>query len=221
MPIIEEESFDPEINPKAAIAVDVVIFSVVDEELKVLLIQRDFWPFHGDWTLLGGYASPKETLEETAKRELFSQTGIENVYLEQCHVMSDPGRDSRTRVVSISFMAVINSQDYQVPYLGEKARLGWFGYKELPPLMFDHAQIIQAAYIQLRQRLKYSNIAWRLLSKEFTLTELQQVYEIISGKKLDKRNFRKKVLVVGMVIPTKKRQHNVSHRPAELFRFKK
>lgn len=218
---IEEESYDPEINPKLALAADVVIFSIIDASLRVLLIQRDFWPFSGGWCLPGGFASPKETLEQTATRELTEQTGITNLYLEQCSVISDPERDPRTRVVSVSFMAVADANEYELPHIGEKARLGWFSFRDLPDMIFDHNLIIRAAYIHLRQKLKYSNIAWRLLPKEFTLTLLQNVYEIISGKSLDKRNFRKKVLNMGMVIPTKKMEKNVSHRPALLYRFKK
>ena len=135
--------------------------------------------------------------------------------------MSDPERDPRTRVISVSFMAVADATEYEMPYIDEKARLGWFSYKNLPIMIFDQAQIVQASYLHLRQRLKYSNIAWRLLPKAFTLTELQSVYEIISGKELDKRNFRKKVLAIGMVVPTKKKETKVNHRPAQLYRFKK
>ncbi|HBG82124.1 TPA: NUDIX hydrolase [candidate division CPR2 bacterium] len=221
MAFIEEESYDPEINPKSAVAVDVVIFSILDNDLRVLLIQRDFWPFNGNWCLPGGFAGPKETLEETAKRELAEQTGIRNIYLEQCNVISDPGRDPRTRVISVSFMAVVAAKDYNLPDVGEKTRLEWYPFNNLPPLIFDHAQIIQGAYIQLRQRLKYSNIAWRLLPREFTLSQLQNTYEIISARELDKRNFRKKVLGFELVVSADRMESGVQHRPAQLYRFKK
>lgn len=221
MAFFEEESIDPEINPKLAIAVDVVVFSIIDNDLRILLVQRDFWPFNGDWSLPGGFASPKEKLEETAKRELSNQTGLKESYLEECGVVSSPGRDPRTRVVSVSYIAVVSSNNYEVPYLGEKVRLGWFSFRNLPKLVFDHADIVQGAYLQLRQRLKYSNIAWSLLPVEFTLTELQRVYEIISGAKLDKRNFRKKVFAMGMVTATEAREKNPAHRPAKLYRFQK
>jgi len=220
MPYIEEESYDPEINPKIAVAIDLVIFSIRDNDLKVLLVQKDVWPFSGRWALPGCFASAKESLEETAKKELLAQTGIEGVVLEQSWVSSIPERDPRIRSISVSFLGMFSSDNYELPFLGEKVRLGWFSYRNLPELVFDHALIKSNAYLNLRQRLKYSNIAWCLLPTEFTLTQLQIVYEIVSGKKLDKRNFRKKIHNLELVDCTRKKQKNTSHRPALLYRFK-
>jgi 8-oxo-dGTP diphosphatase len=221
MPYIEEESYDPEINPKIAVAIDMVVFSIRDNDLKVLLVQKDVWPFNGKWALPGCFSSPKESLEETAKRELFTQTGADNIVLEQSWVASSPDRDPRLRSISVSFLGMFCSDRFELPHLGDSVRLGWFSHRNLPDLSFDHGLIISNAYANLRQRLKYSNIAWCLLPREFTLTQLQTVYEIVSGKKLDKRNFRKKIHSLELLSPTKKKQKNTSHRPAELYKFKK
>lgn len=201
----------------AYVAVDVVVFTVDRQELKVLLAKVREGPFAGRWAFPGGLVGVDEGLEEAARRELRAQTGIEDLYLEQLRTFGAPGRDPRARIVSTAYFALAPSAARAAP--GTKyAELAWFPVRSLPALAYDHDEIAVCAIERLRAKLQYTNIVYGLLSGEFTLRELQEMYEIILGRCLDRRNFRRKILATGLLraLPQERRG---SHRPARLYSF--
>ncbi|MDD5468271.1 MAG: NUDIX domain-containing protein [Anaerolineales bacterium] len=207
-------------HPRPALTVDVVIFTLKSSRLQVLLIQRARQPFAGDWALPGGFVSMEEPLEEAAMRELLEETGIREAYLEQLYTYGDPDRDPRGRVVSVAYYALIPS-DAQVRSQGgsDASQARWFPIDELPKLAFDHNDIIAYGLRRLRYKLEYSAVGFQLLPEDFTLGELQRTYEIILGEKLDKRNFRRRILQAGIIEPTP-RFKSGEGRPARLYRYR-
>jgi 8-oxo-dGTP diphosphatase len=204
-----------------AVTVDVVIFTVIDNDLKLLLIKRALAPFEGCWALPGGFVRMDESLEDAAKRELFEETGVKNVYLEQLYTFGDPLRDPRKRIITVSYFALVNPKGIRLEPTTDASEAKWFSAHDLPKLAFDHDKIYKYALQRLKWKLEYTTVAFSLLPSKFTLTELQKVYEIILNKKFDKRNFRKKILSLGLIEETRETSKNVSHRPAKLFSFRK
>ncbi len=213
------ETYDPTKYERPSVTVDVVIFTVLDNDLKVLLIKRKHWPCEGMWAIPGGFVGMDESLEEAARRELAEETGVEDVYLEQLYTFGDPGRDPRTRVITVVYFALVAADRVHPRAASDAADVGWFSAYDPPPLAFDHADILRYAIQRLRYKLEYSAVGFELLPEYFTLTELQQTYEIILGEKLDKRNFRRKVLEAGVLEATDLWREG-DHRPARLYRFR-
>lgn len=210
---------DPVIE-KPSVTVDIVIFTILDDDLKVLLIKRKTPPFKDSWAIPGGFIHRGETLDQAALRELREETNVEDVYLEQLYTFGTPNRDPRTRVITVSYYSLV-SADKLNPRAGEEAEdVNWFSVKDLPMLAFDHSEIIDCAKERLQVRLNYTNVSFQLLPEEFTLTELQRVYEIILDRKLDKRNFRKRILSMNILGETNKTKMEGYHRPAKLYSFK-
>ncbi len=205
---------------KPKIAVDVVLFTIINDDLKILLIKRRFKPFENIWALPGGLILKDEPLEQAAKRELEEETGIKDVYLEQLYTFGAPNRDPRARVISISYFALVSERPTLKPTT-DAVEAAWFSVKKLPILAFDHRKIINYALKRLRWKLEYTNVAYNLLPKLFTLSELQKVYEIILGKKIDKRNFRKKISSLDLIESINRYRKNVSYRPPALYKFRK
>lgn len=203
---------------KPQIAVDAVVFAIINDDLKVLLIKRGVKPFKNKWALPGGRILKNESLEKAVVRELEEETGVKNVYLEQLYTFGEPHRDPRGRVISVAYFALINKIP-QLKSATDAIAVNWFSVKKLPPLAFDHKKIISYALKRLRWKLEYTNIVHNLLPKLFTLSELQRIYEIILGKKIDKRNFRKKILSLNLIKPTHQLKKNVSYRPPQLWKF--
>lgn len=205
----------------AAVAVDAVILSIKDERLNVLLLQPKKGPFVGKMVLPGGLVSPKETLEESVERHMFAKAGLEGVYFEQLYTFGQVDRDPRNRVVSVAYITLV-PEDFFKPKTNEAYKsIEWHTVSDLPKLGYDHKEIIATALERLKSKLTYTNIVYGLLPKEFTLSDLQNIYEIILGKKLDKRNFRKKILQTKLLKKTAKRLSGQAHRPAELYSFSK
>jgi 8-oxo-dGTP diphosphatase len=204
---------------RPSVTVDVLMMSLRQRDLQILLIKRRAWPFEGMWAIPGGFINMNESLETAAKRELQEETGVQDVYLEQLYTFGNPGRDPRTRVITVVYFALLNSERLQVRAASDAADVGWFSVYKLPPLAFDHDQIIQYALNRLRGKLDYTTIAFNLLPEQFTLRELQRVYEIILHKRVDKRNFRKKILSTGILEDTGTKKMEGTHRPARLYRF--
>lgn len=209
--------------PRPALSVDCVIFGLNDDELKVLLIERAHEPYAGYWAFPGGFVDMNETTEEAAKRELQEETGIQNMYMEQLYTFSDVNRDPRGRVISVAYYALVKLSDFtsQVRASSDAKRAEWFQVNNLPPLAFDHAKIFEVAFNRLKGKVRYQPIGFELLPEKFTLSQLQKLYELIMNKELDKRNFRKKILSMGLLIELPERQKGVSHRAAKLYKFDK
>ncbi|QQG46610.1 MAG: NUDIX hydrolase [Candidatus Niyogibacteria bacterium] len=202
----------------AAVAVDVIIFSIDSEELKVLLIEMKKRPYVGFWAAPGGLIKADESLDQAAKRQLSVKAGLKNVYLEQLYTFGEVNRDPFGRVVSTAYFALIPRIGIEPKTSKEYGDIKWFGVKTLPKLAYDHKKIIGFALERLRSKIGYTNIIYGLLPREFTLSDLQKVYEIILAKKLDKRNFRKKALSIGLVKPVSAKRRG-AHRPAALYKF--
>jgi len=201
------------------LAVDIVVFTVHEQALKVLLIQRGIEPFQGQYALPGGFVLAGETLEDAAFRELREETGTRDVFLEQLYTFGDPERDPRGRVVTVAYYALVPTDKSPLIPGTDAAAAAWFALDELPPLAFDHGKIIAYAVDRLRNKLEYTTVGFELLPAKFTLGALQALHEAILGKPLDKRNFRRKILSLGLVKPSKEMQAT-GHRPALLFSFR-
>lgn len=193
-----------------------MIFTVDQGRLQVLLIKRSAEPFKDAWSLPGGLLAVDEMLEEAAVRKLAGETGVSDVFLEQLYTFSDlDGKGS----IAVAYFALV---DVSQALLAQRSEWlpAWFPVSELPWLAFRNDEVIEYALQRLRAKLDYSNVAYSLLPEEFTLSQLQATYEAIHGRALDKRNFRKRVVTLGLVEPTGRTAGTGRHRPAQLYRFR-
>lgn len=206
--------------PRPALTVDCIVFGLdAQQELKVMLIQRDIPPFEGYWAIPGGFVRMDETLDQAALRELQEETGIHDLFLEQLYTFGDINRDPRDRTITVAYYALINLVEQEIFAATDARAANWFRISEIPKLAFDHDQILQTAIARLRGKIRYEPIGFELLPKKFTLTQLQKLYEIVLDRQLDKRNFRKKILNMDLLIDTNELETGVSHRAAKLYRF--
>jgi len=206
-------------SARHAIAVDIVLFTIQDGVLKVLLVKRRQSPYASAWALPGGMVGPDETIDSAALRELQEKTNISMVYLEQLYTFDESNRDPRGRVITVAYYALVNWQQFQLKAHQRAAEASWFPVKRLPTLAFDHRQIIDYALERLRNKINYTTVGFQFLSKQFTLTQLQRAYEVILEQRLDKRNFRRKMLQLGILKATKQFHTNGRARPARLYTF--
>lgn len=229
------------VSPK--VAVDVVIFTIDDGELQALVVQVKRGPFAERWAFPGGLVPVGEAPEATATRELLAQTGLRDVYLEQLRTFGDPARDPQAHVLSVAYFALVphkgeaqraeaqraetqraEARRAKAPGAarhgagGKYARVQWAPVRALPQLAYDHNAMAAYAWQRLKAKLGYTNIVYSLLPREFTLSELQEIYEIILGRRLDRRNFRKKVGTLGLLRPLQRHRRG-RHRPAQLYTF--
>jgi 8-oxo-dGTP diphosphatase len=205
--------------PRPSLTVDCIIFGLDETgRLKVLLIQRAKNPFKDHWALPGGFVDMDEDLEAAALRELKEETGVENIFIEQLYTFGTPGRDPRGRVVSVAYFALVNLAEHKLGADTDAQDVRWYALDELPVLAFDHALILETAINRLRGKVRYQPIGFELLPASFTLTQLQTLYEIILGKQLNKRNFRTKILKMG-ILAEDKMLRGVAHRPAQMYKF--
>lgn len=206
-------------HPRAALTVDCVLFGLDEGDLKVLLIQRKLKPFAGQWALPGGFVRVNETLDEAARRELSEEAGVRDVFLEQLYTFGDVRRDPRDRVVSVGYFALVNLAEHPLKAATDAANAAWFGVDEVPSLAFDHAEILAVALRRLKGKVRYEPIGFELLPEKFTLSQLQHLYAVCLEEPIDKRNFRKKILGMGLLAETDEIQQDVAHRAARLYRF--
>lgn len=200
------------------VTVDIVLFTIRERRLHLLLIRRLAEPFAGCFALPGGFVLADESVDAAAARELREEAGVENVYLEQLYTFGEPGRDPRGRIITVAYYAMV-PQTQSLQAGTDAADAAWFPVDALPELAFDHLEIVHYAHTRIRNKLGYTNVGFELLPAKFTLSELQVVHEAILGEPLDKRNFRRRVQLQGIVKPTKEFQAT-GRKPAQLFRFK-
>lgn len=201
------------------VAVDIVVFTIRNAELKVLLIRRGVEPFVDAWALPGGFLLPNESLIEAAQRELYEETGVEEVFLEQLYTFGDPKRDPRGRVISISYFAFVSWDRDLQRGKSDAADAQWIAARNTLALAFDHQTILDYALLRLRYKLEWTTVGFQFLPQKFTLSELQHVYEVILGRELDKRNFRRKVDQLNVIKPLEEFRSKGVQRPARLFSF--
>ncbi len=204
---------------RPALTVDCVVFGLDESELKVLLIERALEPFKGKWALPGGFVRVDETIDDAARRELAEEAGLKDVFLEQLYSFGALNRDPRERVVSVAYYALVKLAAHDTKAATDAADARWFPISKVPKLAFDHAEILNTALARLNGKVRYQPIGFELLPPKFTLSQLQHLYEAVLATELDKRNFRKKVLSFGLLVPLKETQMTGRHRPAQLFRF--
>lgn len=204
--------------PHPAVTTDIVIFTVTDGALKVLLIKRGTDPFKGKWALPGGFIKMEESLDQCAQRELAEETGLTGIYLEQLRSFGAVDRDPRERVISVAYYALIPCDNVVLEAGTDADEAEWFAVDALPPLSFDHSDILSHAQARLAAKMDYSTIGFKLMPKEFTLSHLQDVYEKATNKPRDKRNFRKWVFSLDVIEATGKKFAKGPHRPAMLYR---
>ena len=205
--------------PHPAVTTDVVVFTIREGRLSILLVKRANPPHQGEWALPGGFLDIDEDLDACAARELEEETGISGVYLEQLYTFGATHRDPRERVISVTYYALVPQDALAVPRAASDASdVGWHAFEDPPELAFDHAQIIEMAHGRLVAKLDYSTIAFQFMPETFTLSELQCVYQALLNQPLDKRNFRKRILSLGLIEDTGNLSRNGKHRPARKYR---
>ena len=207
-------------HPRPAVTVDCVVFGFDTEgDLKILLIQRDVEPFKNRWALPGGFVRLDETLDDAALRELSEETGLRDVFLEQLYTFGALDRDPRERVISVAHYALVALDGRTLSPTTDARSAAWFSLADLPSLAFDHEKILGTAVQRLKGKVRYQPIGFELLPAKFTLSQLQHLYETILERPLDKRNFRKKILSMGLLVELDEIQQDVAHRAARLYRF--
>ena len=205
-------------HKKVLLAVDCIIFGFDQDNLKILLIKRDFEPEKGKWSLMGGFLRPDETLDDAASRILQKLTGLHDIYLDQLRSFSQPERDPVDRTVSTAYYALINIEEHNQE-LTKKHAAEWFNIQDIPPLIFDHNEMIRQAIKRLRYKASVEPIGFELLPEKFTMRQLQKLYEAILGQKLDKRNFIKKILSQDVLIKLDEKDMTSSKKGSFLYKF--
>lgn len=204
-----------------AVTVDVVLFTILENDLKLLLVQRRIEPFMGSWSLPGGFVRMEENLEQAALRKLKEKTNVDEIYLEQLYTFGDLDRDPRARVITVAYYALVSSERFTLKHSSEAVSdVNWFSIYDVPELAFDHQRILDYALQRLRNKLAYTTVGSQLLPEKFTLPELCRVYEVILDRPLDKRNFRKKIAFLDILEETNETTQKFSKKPAKLYRFK-
>ena len=211
-------------NPKKLqdikVAVDAVVFGYFDKkDLQILLIKRNIEPFKGGWALPGGLVLDDESLDDAVKRELYEEAGIKPDFLEQLYTFGNVGRDPRNRVVSVTYLGLVNPSYHNLSADSDADDAQWFSVNELPELAFDHQIIIDTALKRLRTKIQYQPIGFNLLNEEFPFSDLENLYKTIVGQEIDRRNFRKKIMSYGLLNETENVKKQGSGRPGRLFTF--
>jgi len=206
---------------ESVFSIDCLIFGFEAGELKILLIERNEEPFKGWYALPGYIVKQDESLDDAADRILYELTGLRDLQMKQFHTFGEVNRHPQGRVITVGYYALIriNGQKELRPISQYARRAVWYPVNSLPKLAFDHAEIFKNGFGKIRRRLNYQPIAFDLLPEKFTLTQLQSLYEAILNKKLDKRNFRKKMLSYGFLKELVEKQKGVSYRAAKLYKF--
>ncbi len=204
--------------PRFHVSVDCIIFTVIGDKLNILLVKRDFEPEKGKWSLIGGFVNEDESVDQAARRVLNELTGIDNAYIRQVGAFGEVNRDPGARVISVAYFALLNYADVNQDEV-KRLKGEWVDVTELPPLGFDHPQMIQMAMDKMRKKILSDDLVFNLLPDLFTLTQLQNLVEKVIGKSLDKRNFRKRITESPDIVATEYIDKESSRRGARLYRF--
>jgi 8-oxo-dGTP diphosphatase len=213
------KTFQPYKNP--ALAVDLVVFGYNANTLSVLLLNRNEEPFKGEWVLPGAFLKEGERFSDTCSRILQTKLGMDDFFLEQLYSFDEPGRDPRGRAVSVAYYSLVNPGNLKIAAGTMANDVQWTDTKRLPALGFDHKQIYKTALSRLRSKILYYPVGFELLDEQFTMTELHELYECILGMDLDRRNFRRKILASGYILPTGTKREGLKNRHPELYFFNK
>lgn len=205
-------------NPKFFVGIDCIIFGLEKEQLSLLLLQRNFEPAKGQWSLMGGFVQENESADDAAKRVLYELTGLKDVYMEHIGAFGKINRDPGERVISLAYYALINTNKYDRE-LVQRHNAYWVNIDEIPDLIFDHNQMVEKARTAMKEKASTAPIGFNLLPELFTLTQLQSLYEAIYGEPMDKRNFRKRIADMGYIEKTDKIDKTGSKRGAYLYKF--
>lgn len=205
-------------HSKFLVAVDCIIFGFDEEELKLLVIKRDFQPERGKWSLMGGFLRRDETLDMAADRVLHELTGLHDVYMEQVNAFSAIDRDPAARTISVAYCALINIAAHSTE-LTKKYSATWFSISEVPKLIYDHDEMVKCAIEQLRYKTSTEPIGFELLPEKFTMRQLQKLYETILDEELDKRNFTRKINSLDVLVKLKEKDKGSSRKGSFLYRF--
>ncbi len=205
---------------KLLVAVDCIIFGydIIEKEIKLLLFKRLIQPSKGKWSLAGGFVDSKESLDDAASRILRNITGLESVYLKQSFAYGDPLRDPGARVISVAYYALIAIRDIN-KRLAEANGVSWLSLTKLPELIFDHPLMVRRALKDLQNQIKIKPVGFELLPEKFTLVQLQDLYEAIYMRTVDKRNFRKKILSMGILEKLVEKERETSKKGAYYYKF--
>ena len=205
----------------SALSIDCLLFGFKDGHLDLLLVKHATGISQGKWALPGGWINHDEGIDEAANRILYSLTGVSNIYLEQLKTFGDVNRYPGERVITIAYYALVNVENYALQAGFTASEAAWHNIYAVPSLPYDHNEILQAGFEHLRQKVRHEPIGFNLLPKKFTLYHIQELYEDILGKPLDKPNFRRKLLSMNLLVPCNEKEKGVSHRAANLYRFDK
>jgi len=217
--MIETSSFYAGV-PRHLVAVDCIIFGFEDSKLKLLIIQRKVDPNQGEWSLVGGFVQEQESTDAAAARILKQTTGLEDIFMEQLKCYGEVERDTGARVISVAYYALIRIKEHD-HILAEEHGAHWLELHQIPPLIFDHGDMITDALKKLRDNAHFHPIGFELLPEKFTLSQLRSLYEEIYQHELDKRNFRKKILSMGILEKLEEKDKTTSKKGAHLYRFDK
>lgn len=206
--------------PTIRLAVDAVVFGYDPKDgISVLLIKRKYDPFQGKWAIPGGLVLENESLEKAVERELEEETGVKVDYLEQLYTFGEVNRDPRNRVVAVAYYGLVKKSDFHLYASTDAEDAKWFNWDELPPVAFDHAEILDTAIKRLRGKIRYEPIGFELLDDKFPFSDLHKLYQAILGVDLDRRNFKKKFLQLDLLTELDEKISEGKGRPGSLFRF--
>jgi 8-oxo-dGTP diphosphatase len=204
-----------------ALSIDCVIFGFNNTELSVLLVKHGQGITKGQWALPGGWINYNESLDSAAYRILTAQTAVEHLFLEQFQTFGDINRFPDRRVITVCYYTLVSIENLELHAGSSVSEVTWFNIRNIPKMAFDHNKILEKCFIHLQHKVQHEPIGFNLLPKKFTLLQLQELYEAILNQKLDKPNFRRKLIKMNLLVPCNEKQKDVSHRAAELYRFDK
>jgi 8-oxo-dGTP diphosphatase len=205
---------------KMLLAVDCIIFGFDGNDLKILLVKRGIEPEYGKWSLMGGFVQQNETLPKAAARVLNTLTGIEDVYLEELHSFSEPGRDPVERTISVAYFALLDINEYEIQITHEH-HAEWFHVQKIPKLIFDHGKMVERAKARLQYKAAFHPILFELLPAKFTLPQLQNLYQAVYDIAIDKGNFSRKLLSTGLLIKQNEKDKGQSKKGAFYYKLNK